>query len=609
MNPIPADRSIALQNESIADWIITAKRVAIESAIVAILSFVTTLLMHELGGFELCQRSWLHLPLWIGVTSSVIFIASFSIWAITRKVMSAEEWVKRLLEDGLREIDALRKQLQADSEKIKRECQQITDEAYQKQQRIINQSALLDAQLEAMRTKYNELSLKAEERKAEIEREKKAILDHVRREAVATSPSSSNPISIDDFSHYNKIITKGSEQNGLGEARFYVHKGILVKRWGNVPFLKKNTALERTWKIGLSNEEFSTLMHWTYFDPPLSNYSIKDLFTLYHAADFLLIEKLEQSCLAEVLRRLSDQPDLIEAACEEYFVQWEGKVPPNDPLAIELQSKYLLQDEERRLTENPKQLLRTIISYWKSCGEAVDADDKRLKMMLRLYFSCTCCDARYIFGVSSLSTEEKQTLQTIFSSNPNDIDYLLALGWGHSNGLFGEGDADLVASSFLQASRINENDPKVQHAMGFIFQKGLSVQKNEARARDLMQRSASQGYVPSQLSHTIDYLNDKREKHEIYRKAATKGNLLGINYYAESYFEFNQGDQSEGNEVMRLLNIAISRGSRFARCWLARAYLYGQRGVAVDRERAIQLLTEASDYPPARELLTAVVNG
>ncbi len=132
-----------------------------------------------------------------------------------------------------------------------------------------------------------------------------------------------------------------------------------------------------------------------------------------------------------------------------------------------------------------------------------------------------------------------------------------------------------------------QNDPEALFALGWMYEHGKGVEKNDKEAARWYIKSANRGYPDAQSYLSFMYFNGKGVKQDYTE--ALKWDLLAANQgYADSQFSLGtwylRGDFGvvrNYKEATRLWSLAAYQGHGYAQEYLGRAYLNGE-GVEED---------------------------
>lgn len=156
--------------------------------------------------------------------------------------------------------------------------------------------------------------------------------------------------------------------------------------------------------------------------------------------------------------------------------------------------------------------------------------------------------------------------------------------------------------AFLGFTSLEEkgNDDKLQYRLGWMLLNGVGTEKDEAKAKEYFEKSASVGnpFACYQLAKLI-LSDEKVQPQEIenainYLKKAVEGDNPYAAYFLGKLYENGQYVSQNSAEAIRLYTMSAEKDNDFAAYRLGKLYL-GGADVLKDAESAIRWLTFAAE--------------
>jgi uncharacterized protein len=149
-------------------------------------------------------------------------------------------------------------------------------------------------------------------------------------------------------------------------------------------------------------------------------------------------------------------------------------------------------------------------------------------------------------------------------------------------------------------SKAQAGDPEGEYLLALVYEQGLVVPKDKARARSWMQKSAEQGYVPAQEGMGEMYLENLRSNGPVpdyadadrwFRQAATQGDAEALFWLGTGY-ERGLFGAVDYREALKWLRKSAAQGRPDAQFCLGGMYEHGE-GVPESDEMAARWYRKA----------------
>ena len=176
-------------------------------------------------------------------------------------------------------------------------------------------------------------------------------------------------------------------------------------------------------------------------------------------------------------------------------------------------------------------------------------------------------------------------------------DVLNHIGYMYNKGLGVEKNWQTGAQWYEKAAEMGFR--VAQYNVGVAYEKGHGVQKNIPKALKWFSKSAEQGYAKAEAKmgyYTVTGTGVKQDFGEAlrwYRRAAEHGDIASYADIGHFYADGN-GVKKDKNRAAQYYIMGAEKGDPEAQYWLGRAYEQG-RGIKHDPERALYWLKQSAN--------------